>query len=107
MRPASRRWRRASARYARSAGWSSRARLACVDFRRPRPGRPGGVRFLFDVGALPDAQLAAITLQAAEIAAHRLVEPFRSLELPSGPLRRRVSAILAAEVASISRRVAR
>ena len=27
-----------------------RGRLACVDFLRPRPGRPGGVRFLFDCG---------------------------------------------------------
>ena len=25
-------------------------RLVCVDFRRPRPGRPGGMRFLFDCG---------------------------------------------------------
>ena len=28
-------------------------RLACVDFLRPRQGRPGGMRFLFDCGA-PD-----------------------------------------------------
>jgi hypothetical protein len=27
-------------------------RLACMDFRRPRPGRQGGVRFLFNCGAL-------------------------------------------------------
>ena len=27
-------------------------RLACVDFRKPRPGRPGGMRFLFDCGAM-------------------------------------------------------
>src|SRR3954470_1894600 len=26
-------------------------RLACVDFLRPRPGRPGGMRFLFDCGS--------------------------------------------------------
>src|SRR5215467_6859181 len=29
-------------------------RLACVDFRRPRPGRTGGMRFLFDCGAFGD-----------------------------------------------------
>jgi 8-oxo-dGTP diphosphatase len=27
-------------------------RLVCVDFLRPRPGRPGGMRFLFGCGAL-------------------------------------------------------
>jgi ADP-ribose pyrophosphatase YjhB (NUDIX family) len=47
-------------------------RLACVDFLRPREGRPGGVRFLFDCGVL-DAE---------------------ALELLSGPLRRRVRAAL-------------
>src|SRR5690349_18425225 len=26
------------------------ARLACMDFRPPRPGRAGGIRFLFDCG---------------------------------------------------------
>src|SRR5215831_17242728 len=31
-------------------------RLACVDFRRPRPGRPGGLRLLFDCGALGAAE---------------------------------------------------
>ena len=30
-----------------------RGRLACVDFRPPRSGKPGGLRFLFDCGALP------------------------------------------------------
>jgi len=30
----------------------SRGRLAAMDFRRPREGRPGGVRFLFDCGQL-------------------------------------------------------
>ena len=27
-------------------------RLACMDFRRPKPGRPGGVRYLFDCGPI-------------------------------------------------------
>ena len=35
----------------------SRGRLACMDFRRPRPGRPGGVRFLFDCGAFGRSRL--------------------------------------------------
>ena len=40
-------------------------RLACVDFRRPRPerpgrpGNPGGIRFLFDCGRLDDENCAA------------------------------------------------
>src|ERR1700751_4689551 len=47
-------------------------RLACVDFRRPKPGNPGGIRFLFDCGRLSDAALKAITLQAEEISEYRL-----------------------------------
>jgi len=56
-------------------------RLACVDFLRPRPSRPGGMRFLFDCGSLDDERLGAI----------RLLELSRALELLSGPVRRRVS----------------
>src|SRR6266852_6129049 len=41
-------------------------RLACVDFRPPRPGKPGGIRFLFDCGALDDQNLAAIMIQPEE-----------------------------------------
>ena len=67
-------------------------RLACVDFRRARPGRPGGVRFLFDCGSLPDAQLATITLAAGEIDEHRFVELTEAEVLLSGPVRRRVLA---------------
>src|SRR5262249_28422801 len=48
-------------------------RLACVDFRRPKPGNPGGIRFLFDCGRLSDAALKAVTLQAEEISEYRLV----------------------------------
>jgi 8-oxo-dGTP pyrophosphatase MutT (NUDIX family) len=75
----------------------SHARLRCVDFLHPRPGRPGGVRFLFDCGALAEERLAAVALQAEEIAEHRLLEPPRAVELLSGPLRRRVSSALATE----------
>lgn len=69
-----------------------RGRLACVDFRRPRPGRPGGVRFLFDCGRLSDSQLAAITLDPGEIDEHRFVELTEAKALLSGPVRRRVLA---------------
>lgn len=67
-------------------------RLVCVDFLRPKPNRPGGVRFLFDCGAVTDEQIAAIRLQDAEIEAHRFVELSEATTLLSGPLRRRVSA---------------
>jgi 8-oxo-dGTP diphosphatase len=66
--------------------------LVCVDFRRPRPGRPGGMRFLFDCGAFGRASLGAIVLQAEEISEHRLVTLPKALKLLSGPLRRRVGA---------------
>jgi ADP-ribose pyrophosphatase YjhB (NUDIX family) len=67
-------------------------RLACVDFRRPRPGRPGGMRFLFDCGQVDDARLGAVVLQAEEISAHRLVELTEALTLLRRPVRRRVGA---------------
>lgn len=69
-----------------------RGRLACVDFLHPRSDRPGGMRFLFDCGALPDAQLATITLDGAEIDEHRLVDLAEARTLLSGPVRRRVLA---------------
>jgi 8-oxo-dGTP diphosphatase len=68
-------------------------RLVCVDFRRPRPGRPGGMRFLFDCGAFGEADLAALVLQAEEISQYRLAKLPRALKLLRGPLRRRVSAV--------------
>jgi 8-oxo-dGTP diphosphatase len=69
-----------------------RARLACVDFRRPRPGRSGGMRFLFDCGRLDDDALAAVTVQADEISQYRIVKMSTALTLLSGPIRRRVKA---------------
>jgi 8-oxo-dGTP diphosphatase len=67
-------------------------RLACVDFRRPRPGRPGGMRFLFDCGALGGATLDAVVLQPEEISEHRLVPLREALTMLRGPVRRRVRA---------------
>ena len=43
-------------------------RLACVDFLRPREGRPGGVRFLFDCGVLDAEESGQVEVQAGEIA---------------------------------------
>jgi 8-oxo-dGTP diphosphatase len=66
-------------------------RLACVDYLPPKPGRPGGVRFLFDCGTFPDAAFGGVVLQEAEISGWRLAELSEALELLSGPLRRRIS----------------
>ncbi len=70
----------------------SASRLACVDFRRPRPGKPGGIRFLFDCGVLDDASLRAVTLQREEISQHQLAALPDALRLLRGPIRRRVRA---------------
>ncbi len=69
-----------------------RGRLACVDFRRPRPDNPGGIRFLFDCGAFEDSSLAAITVQVEEISEHRLATLPEALALLRRPIRRRVRA---------------
>ena len=71
-------------------------RLVCVDFLRPRPGKPGGVRFLFDGGRLGDEVLGAIRLQEDELSEYRLEEVDRAIELLSGPLRRRVRCAMEA-----------
>lgn len=72
-------------------------RLVCVDFLRPKSKRPGGIRFLFDCGALSDEQLSAIRLQDEEIDEHRFAELSQAAPLLSGPVRRRVSAGVLAE----------
>ena len=69
-----------------------RGRLVCVDFRRPRPGRPGGIRFLFDCGAFGPKTLASVVLQAEEIAESRILPLPEALPLLSKPVRRRVRA---------------
>ncbi len=69
-------------------------RLVAVDFLRPKPAKPGGLRFLFDCGVLPESILGSITLQEEELSEHRFVKAAMALELLSGPLRRRVGAAL-------------
>ena len=67
-------------------------RLACTDFRLARPGRPGGIRYLFDCGQAADKTLAAIILQPDEIAEYRLAALDTALTLLRPALRRRVRA---------------
>jgi 8-oxo-dGTP pyrophosphatase MutT (NUDIX family) len=71
----------------------SRARLVCMDFRLWRDGNPGGIRFLFDCGALTDSALAGVALQPEEISEHRLVPVAEALTLLRAPIRRRVNAV--------------
>ena len=67
-------------------------RLACMDFRRPRPGKPGGIRFLFNCGAVDGERLAAIVIQPEEVSEYRIVALHDALPLLRGPIRRRVQA---------------
>ncbi len=69
-------------------------RLACMDFRRPRPGRPGGIRFLFDCGAIDGQRLAGVVIQPEEVSEYRIVPVPEALRLLRGPIRRRVQAAL-------------
>jgi 8-oxo-dGTP pyrophosphatase MutT (NUDIX family) len=74
------------------------ARLACVDFRRPRPARPGkperpgGMRFMFDCGTVGRGALNSLVLPEEEIAESRLLPLPEALPLLSKPVRRRVRA---------------
>ena len=70
----------------------TRGRLACMDFRRPKPGRAGGIRFLFDCGQLGDEDLAGIVVQPAEVSEYRLATVSDAREMLRGPIRRRVRA---------------
>jgi 8-oxo-dGTP pyrophosphatase MutT (NUDIX family) len=67
-------------------------RLVCVDFLHPKPGRPGGMRFLFDCGVFDDAVLDAVVIQPEEISESRVLPLGAALPLLSGPVRRRVRA---------------
>jgi 8-oxo-dGTP diphosphatase len=67
-------------------------RLACTDFRPGRPGRPAGIRYLFDCGQAADQALAAITLQPEEISEYRLAALDTALTLLRPAIRRRVRA---------------
>ena len=69
-----------------------KGRLACMDFRRPRPGRPGGVRFLFNCGQIGPKHLDGIVLQAEEISEYRLAALPDALDMLRSPIRRRVRA---------------
>jgi 8-oxo-dGTP diphosphatase len=75
----------------------ARGRLVCVDFLRPRPRRPGGVRFLFDCGTFTDQTLSRIRPDGGEIDEHRFLALGEATALLSGPVRRRVVVGVAAK----------
>ena len=68
------------------------ARLACMDFRSPRPGKPGGIRYLFDCGAFDDVSLAGIVVQPEEIGEYQIVNLRTALKMLRKPIRLRVRA---------------
>ena len=72
-------------------------RLVCVDFLRPRPGRPGGLRFLFDCGVVDADHRARLLLQEEEIEDARWATADEADELLSGPVGRRVARALGAD----------
>jgi hypothetical protein len=63
-----------------------------MDFRRPRAGKPGGIRYLFDCGTFSDAGLAGIVVQPEEIAEHRVADMRTALTMLRKPIRLRVRA---------------
>jgi ADP-ribose pyrophosphatase YjhB (NUDIX family) len=70
-------------------------RLACMDFRRPRPGRRGGIRYLFDCGVVSEEVLAGVVVQPEEVSEYRLASLGDALGLLRKPIRRRVRAATA------------
>ena len=76
--------RPARQRAARWSAWTSGWR---------REGNPGGIRFLFDCGSLPDSALTGIVLQAEEISDSRWYRCARLSQLLRKPIRRRVRAV--------------
>ena len=63
-----------------------------MDFRHPKPGRAGGIRFLFDCGRVGEEDLAGIVVQPEEVSEYRLAALPDALGLLRGPIRRRVRA---------------
>jgi len=72
-------------------------RLVCVDFLRPRPRRPGGLRFLFDCGVIDVDHRAHLALQEEEIEDARWATADEADGLLSGPVGRRVARGLGAD----------
>lgn len=80
--------------------------LRCVDHRSPGPG-VGGLRFLFDLGALAAHEEQSLRLPAEEIAEYRLVTPEDACALLDDAQGRRLTAVLLAPPGGSTWRTAR
>jgi 8-oxo-dGTP pyrophosphatase MutT (NUDIX family) len=74
-------------------------RLLAVDWVPSRPERPEGLALVYDCGVLTEADIAAIRLQADELASYAFVDTLRVPELASELLARRIAACLEAVAA--------
>lgn len=74
-------------------------RVLAVDWVPSRPERPEGLILVYDGGLLSKADIAAIRLQADELASYAFVEVDRVAELASALLARRIAACVRAVVA--------
>ena len=69
--------------------------LRCVDHRKPDDDRVvGGLRFIFDLGALQLGEIQALRLPAEEIAESRLVTPDEACHLVDTAQARRLATVL-------------
>ena len=64
-----------------------------------RSGGPEGLALVYDCGVLAEADIAAIRLQADELASYAFVDAVRVPELASALLARRIAACLEAVAA--------
>jgi 8-oxo-dGTP diphosphatase len=74
-------------------------RLLAVDWVPSRPERPEGLALVYDYGVLAASDIAAIRLQADELASYAFVEIERVPELATALLARRIAACLEAVAA--------
>lgn len=71
-------------------------RVLAVDWVPSRPERPEGLILVYDGGVLSETDIAAIRLQADELASYAFVEAGRVAELASALLARRITGCLQA-----------
>lgn len=71
-------------------------RLVAVDFVRPKPGDPGGVRLLFDGGTVSPDAARRIRLPASELSDYRFARWDDARRLLRPALRRRIEHVRAA-----------
>lgn len=71
-------------------------RVLAVDWVPSRPELPEGLMLVYDGGVLSETDIAAIRLQADELASYAFVEAERVPELTSTLLARRIAACLEA-----------